>query len=157
MKLDDIAWDLLDHLQADGRIGYAELGRRVGLSAPAVATRMKGLEEAGIIRGYTARLDAETLGLTVQVFVRMNVRGGPKAHREFLAEAVDVPEILDLWRLSGAETYLLRIVARSVSELENVLRPLWTYGETITSVVMSQPIGSHVITRSAVEGGPGGR
>ncbi len=152
MRLDDIAWDIIDHLQRDGRIAYAELGRRVGLSAPAVAARMRSLEESGLIRGYTVEIDPETLGFGVEAFVRMNVRGGPKAHRDFLRSAGDVPEVLDLWRLSGAETYLLRIVARSVSDLERVLRPLWTYGETITSVVMSRPIDGRPLGRAAAGG-----
>ncbi len=152
MKLDGIAWDILEHLQRDGRVAYAELGRQVGLSAPAVAARMRALEEAKVIRGYTAIIDPEALGLTVQAFVRMNVRGGPATHRQFLREAHGIAEVLDLWRLSGAETYLLRVAARSVGDLERVLRPLWTYGDTITSVVMSQPIGDRPLRRDAAGG-----
>ncbi len=152
MKLDAIAWDIIEHLQRDGRIPYAELGRRVGLSAPAVAARMRSLEEGGVIRAYTVEVDPEALGFGVEAFVRMNVRGGPKAHRDFLREAHGIPEVLDLWRLSGAETYLVRIVARSVSDLERVLRPLWSYGETITSVVMSRPIDARPLGREAAAG-----
>ena len=63
VHLDDIDWDLIDILQADGRLGYRELGRRVGLSAPAVAARVRKLEQAGIIAGYRAVVDPERLGL----------------------------------------------------------------------------------------------
>ncbi len=150
VRLDEIGWDILEVLQREGRIGYAELGRRVGLSAPAVAARVRSMEEAGVITGYRAEVDLEKIGLTVQTFVRMNVRGGPAEHRAFLRAAHRIPEVVVLWRLSGAETYLLRVAAKGVSDLERVLRPLWTFGDTITSVVMSMPIPMRPIGRETV-------
>ncbi|MFH2072140.1 MAG: AsnC family transcriptional regulator, partial [Actinomycetota bacterium] len=78
MHLDDLDWDILDALQVEGRIGYRELGRRVGLSAPAVAARIRKLEKAGIISGYRAVVSPSHLGLRVEAFVQMAVAGSPR-------------------------------------------------------------------------------
>lgn len=147
MQLDDIDWALLDELQRDGRAGFRELGRRVGLSAPAVTARVRRLEAAGIIRGYRAVLDSGALGLAVLAFVRVSGAGGVEADAEFMAAARAVPEIGEVHRVTGAETYLIRLQVRTVQDLERVLRPLWKYGDTVTGVVMSTPIADRPLTR----------
>ncbi len=149
MRLDDIDWSILGELQLDGRVGFRELGRRVGLSAPAVTARVRRLEELGIIAGYRAVVDPARLGFTVQAFVRMSVAGPPDIDEEFVAFARTIPEILDVYRVTGAETYLLRVVVATVTDLERVLRPLWRYGDTVTGVVMSVPVADRAITRAA--------
>ncbi|HSG79593.1 MAG TPA: Lrp/AsnC family transcriptional regulator [Acidimicrobiia bacterium] len=152
MDLDDIDWAVLDELQADGRIGFRELGRRVGLSAPAVAARVHKLEDAGIISGYRAVVDELALGLDVRAFVRMNVVGHMEKHDTFLEVAKGIPEIVELNRVSGEQTYVLRVVVSSVGDLERVLHPLWEYGDTVTGVIMSAPIAGRPIVRSMVPG-----
>ena len=157
MHLDDIDWEILDALQQEGRIGYRELGRRVGLSAPAVAARIRKMEAAGIIAGYKAVIDPERLGLRVQAFVQLSVSGpwgragGPNADERVLEAAEAIPEILDVYRVTGRETYLLRVVVPVVHDLERVLRPLWEYGETTTGAVMSVPVQGRPITREMAE------
>ena len=148
MRLDDIDWSILGELQSDGRIGFRELGRRVGLSAPAVTARVRRLEESGIIGGYRAVVDPQQLGFTVQAFVRMSVAGHPDVDEEFVSFARTIPEILDVYRVTGAETYLLRVVVATVADLERVLRPLWRYGDTVTGVVMSVPIADRPVVRA---------
>jgi Lrp/AsnC family leucine-responsive transcriptional regulator len=148
MQLDDIDWSILGELQRDGRVGFRELGRRVGLSAPAVTARVHRLEESKIIAGYRAVVDPERLGFTVQAFVRMSVAGPPDIDEEFVAFARTIPEILDVYRVTGAETYLLRVVVATVADLERVLRPLWRYGDTVTGVVMSVPVADRALTRA---------
>jgi len=93
MRLDDIDWAVLDHLQREGRVGFRELGRRVGLSAPAVTARVHRLEAAGIITGYRAVLDPLPLGLPVLAFVRVSSAGGVEADEEFI-EAVRILQFL---------------------------------------------------------------
>ena len=151
MELDDIDWAILDELQHDGRVGFRELGRRVGLSAPAVTARVRRLEAGGVITGYRAVVDTEQVGLPVQAFVRMSVLGHPGLDDEFVEFAETVPEILAMYRVTGAETYLLRVAVPSVGELERVLRPLWRFGDTVTGVVMSVPVVHRVVSRARRE------
>jgi Lrp/AsnC family leucine-responsive transcriptional regulator len=155
MRLDDLDWDILDLLQREGRIGYRELGRRVGLSAPAVAARVRKLEEAGVIAGYRAVIDSERLGLRVEAFVQLAVSGSPDADERVIDAARSIPEILDVWRVTGRETYLLRVVVPVVHDLERVLRPLWEYGETTTGAVLSSPLEDRPITREMAEAAVG--
>lgn len=150
MHLDDIDWAILDHLQREGRVGFRELGRRVGLSAPAVTARVRRLEATGIIRGYRAVLDPLPLGLPVLAFVRVSSAGGVEADVEFVEEARRLPDIREVHRVTGAETYLLRVLVPSVQDLERTLRPLWRFGDTVTGVVMSTAIADRPITRDMV-------
>jgi len=149
-EIDDIGWAILTELQREGRIGFAELGRRVGLSAPAVAARVRRYEAEGIIESYRAQLSFEHLGLDVRAFVRISVMGPMVLHDELIEVARGIPEILDLWRVTGAETYIMRVAVRSVADLERVLHPLWQYGDTVTGVVMSHPIARRPIDRTIV-------
>ncbi|HSQ37773.1 MAG TPA: Lrp/AsnC family transcriptional regulator [Acidimicrobiia bacterium] len=150
MHLDDIDWALLDELQRDGRSGFRQLGRRVGLSAPAVTARVRRLEAAGVITGYRAVLDPGALGLPVLAFVRVSGAGGVDADAEFMAAAGGIPEIREVHRVTGAETYLMRVQVKTVQDLERVLRPLWRYGDTVTGVVMSIPIADRPLTREMI-------
>jgi Lrp/AsnC family leucine-responsive transcriptional regulator len=152
VEIDEIGWEILTELQRDGRIGYAELGRRVGLSPPAAAARVRRYEEEGIIEGYRAQLSFERLGLDVRAFVRMSVMGSIDVQEELIEVARGIPEILDLWRVTGAETYVMRVATRSVADLERVLHPFWQYGDTVTSVVMSHPITRRPIQQETVVG-----
>lgn len=151
LPLDDIDWALLDELQRDGRAGFRELGRRVGLSAPAVAARVRRLEAAGIITGYRATLDPAALGLPVLAFVRVSGAGGEEADARFMAAAGGIPQIREVHRVTGAETYLMRVQVKTVQDLERVLRPLWEYGDTVTGVVMSVPIADRPLTREMID------
>jgi Lrp/AsnC family leucine-responsive transcriptional regulator len=152
MKLDEIDWDILDILQGEGRIGFRELGRRIGLSAPAAAARVHKMEDAGIIAGYRAVIDHQRIGLRVEAFVQMAVSGSVDSDERVIETARGIPEIIDVWRVTGRETYLLRVVVPVVHDLERVLRPLWQYGETITGAVLSSPLAGRPITRSMASG-----
>jgi len=151
VRLDDIDWAILEHLQGEGRVGFRELGRRVGLSAPAVTARVRRLEAAGVISGYRAVVDPQHLGLPVLAFVRVSSAGGVEADEEFVREASRLPEIREVHRVTGAETYLLRVLVTSVQDLERILRPLWRFGDTVTGVVMSTAVADRPLTRSLVE------
>src|SRR5690606_12869579 len=91
-ELDARDWQLLEALQQDARQGYAELGRQVGLSAPAVAERVHRLEEAGVIAGYRAIVDPRRLGYSIDAMVRLRCDGGACARIGALV--ADVPEVL---------------------------------------------------------------
>jgi Lrp/AsnC family transcriptional regulator, leucine-responsive regulatory protein len=134
-NLDDTDWQVLRELQADGRLSYHELGRRVGLSAPAVAERVRRLEEAGVITGYVARVDAARAGLPVEAFIQMRCR----LDRCLLktSQADDYPEVVEIHKLSGDYCSMLKVRAASIEHLEGVIERIGQHGEMRTSVVLS--------------------
>jgi Lrp/AsnC family leucine-responsive transcriptional regulator len=136
--LDDIDWRVLAELQENGRITYTELGRRVGLTAPAVAERVRRLEETGVITAFRAHLDPATVGYPITAFVRWTSNGPDCARLGEVAKGF--PEIVECHRITGETSYILKVAARSVRHLEGLLDRLMPHGSTITSVVLSSPV-----------------
>ena len=136
--LDPINLRVLDELVSDGRIAMAELGRRVGLSAPAVAERVQRLERAGVIAGYRAELDPRALGFPVSAVVR--IRPAPGQLQRIPEVAHGTPEVAECQRITGDDCYLLRLHLRSIDDLEDVLDRFTPYGLTTTSIVHSTPV-----------------
>jgi Lrp/AsnC family transcriptional regulator, leucine-responsive regulatory protein len=134
-RLDDTDWRILRELQADGRLSFNELGRRVSLSPPAVAERVRRLEEAGIIAGYQARVDPARAGLPLTAFVQMRCR----LDRCLLktSKASDYPEVVEIHKLSGDHCSMLKVRAASMEHFEGLLERLGQHGEMRTSVVLS--------------------
>ncbi|WP_199098928.1 Lrp/AsnC family transcriptional regulator [Dyella sp. ASV21] len=127
-------WQLLEALQQDARLGYAELGRKVRLSAPAVAERVKRLEEAGVIAGYRAVVNPRKLGYEIDAMIRLRCDGGICARVGTLV--ADIPEVIDCRRLAGEDSALLRVVAMSVSHLETVLDRLLKLHASISTTTL---------------------
>ncbi|WP_329741770.1 Lrp/AsnC family transcriptional regulator [Dyella sp. A6] len=147
--LDHTDWQLLEALQHDARLGYAELGRKVRLSAPAVAERVKRLEEAGVISGYRATVEPKRLGYAIDAMVRLRCDGGICARIGSIVE--DIPEVLDCRRLAGEDSALLHVVAMSIAHLESVLDRLLKIHasvSTTTLVVLQTPHANRPITRT---------
>jgi Lrp/AsnC family transcriptional regulator, leucine-responsive regulatory protein len=136
--LDPVNLRVLDELVSDGRIALAELGRRVGLSAPAVAERVQRLERAGVIAGYHAELDPRALGFPVSAVVR--IRPSPGQLQRIPEVARETPEVAECHRITGDDCYLIRLYLRSIDELEDVLDRFTPYGLTTTSIVHSTPV-----------------
>ncbi|MCE3287238.1 MAG: putative transcriptional regulator, AsnC family [Gaiellaceae bacterium] len=136
--LDPINLRLLAELQRDGRIGFAELGRRVGMSAPAVAERVSRLERAGVITGYRAELDPVLLGFPVSAIVR--IRPSPGQLQRVREVAADSPEVAECYRITGDDCYLIRLHLRSIDDLEEILDRFTPHGQTTTSIVHSTPV-----------------
>ena len=136
--LDAINLRLLDELQEDGRIGIAELGRRVGMSAPAVAERVSRLERAGVIAGYRAELDPAALGYPVSAIVR--IRPSPGQLQRVREVAADSREVAECYRITGDDCYLMRLHLRSIDDLEEILDRFTPYGQTTTSIVHSTAV-----------------
>jgi Lrp/AsnC family leucine-responsive transcriptional regulator len=136
---------LIDELQADARVSLAELGRRVGLSAPAVAERLGRLEAAGVIRGYHADVDPRALGLALGVVIR--VRPAPRQIPKVAEAARASPEVVLCERITGEDCFVLRADVRDVDHLEELIDRFTPFGQTTTSVVQSAPVprrGPHV-------------
>ncbi len=143
VALDDVDWRLLEELQRDGRTGYAELGRAVGLSASAVTERVRRLEEAGVIAGYRAEVSPERVGLTIMAFVRLRYPTGN--YRPFHALLDTTPEIIEAHHVTGEDCFVLKVLARSMRHLEEVTGRIAGLGSVTTSVVYSSPLTGRAI------------
>lgn len=148
--LDRIGWQLLRLLQEDGRQSYAELARQVGMSLPAVAERVRRLEEAGIITAYRAQVAPELLGMDLTVFIELTTP--PNQYKRFLALAQKMPEIRECHHVTGSGSFIIRAIISGIRNLEPVVETLGQFGETRTSIVMSTPVDKRVIA-----GPPGAR
>jgi Lrp/AsnC family leucine-responsive transcriptional regulator len=136
--LDAVNLRILKELEADGRLGMAELGRRVAMSAPAVAERVQRLERAGVIAGYRAEIDPRALGYRVSAIVR--IRPAPGQLQRIPEVAQDTPEVAECYRITGEDCYLMRFHLRSIDDLEDVLDRFTPFGQTTTSIVHSAPV-----------------
>lgn len=150
--IDTTDWGLIEALQENARLTFAELGRRVSLSPPAVAERIRRLEETGILRGYHAELDLATLGVPMQAMIRITTSNSTECatHGNRLAE---VPEVLEAQRVTGTDSYIARVAVRSMEHLEDLLRRIAPHnGDTITAMVLSTPVPTRVVSRQLVYG-----
>ena len=101
IELDAIAWKILEALQQNARMSFAELGRKIGLSTPAVAERVHRLEEAGVITGYHASLDSAKLGVPIRVLVRLTIPGGELQISRTVSALKELSEISRCHRITG--------------------------------------------------------
>jgi Lrp/AsnC family leucine-responsive transcriptional regulator len=148
--LDRIGWQLLSILQEEARISYAELGRRVGLSLPAVAERVRRMEEAGIIKGYRTEVALQKINLPVMAFIRISVSG--KQYSDIIALARDLPEVVECHHLTGADSFIMKVVATSIPHLESLIGRLSSYGQTATSIVLSSPVTTRQFSADTIVG-----
>jgi Lrp/AsnC family leucine-responsive transcriptional regulator len=136
--LDTTNLRLLAELQGDSRLSNAELGRRVGLSAPAVAERLARLEQTGAIAGYRLEIDPRALGFQLSVVLR--IRPAPRELKKVAELAQRTPEVVECHRITGDDCYLMRAWVRDVEHLEEVIDRFAPYGQTTTSIVQSSPV-----------------
>jgi Lrp/AsnC family transcriptional regulator, leucine-responsive regulatory protein len=136
--LDDANLRLLAELQQDARLSFAELGRRVGLSSPAVAERLARLEEDAVIQGYHAEIDPRALGLTLGVVIR--IRPAPRELHKVAELAQRTHEIVECQRITGEDCYFMKAHVRDVEHLEELIDQFAIYGQTTTSIVQSSPV-----------------
>ncbi|MET8508850.1 Lrp/AsnC family transcriptional regulator [Streptomyces sp. NPDC014779] len=138
-------WRILDALQTQGRASFAELARAVSMSASAVTERVRRLEEAGVIAGYTAIIDQERLGLPILAFVRLRYpNGNYKPFHDLIAAT---PEVLEAHHVTGDDCFVLKVAARSMRHLEEVSGKIGALGSVTTSVVYSSPLPRRPISR----------
>jgi len=146
--LDSTSWQLLEALQEDARLSYTELGQRVGLSAPAVAERVRKMEDAGIIRGYHAEIDRAKLGYPITAIIRMSTSGERCVH---LGPSLQkIPEVLECSRVTGSDSFILTVMAASVEHLETLIDQLAIQGHLTTSMVLSTPVTRRTISDTAI-------
>jgi Lrp/AsnC family leucine-responsive transcriptional regulator len=129
---------LLEELQADARLSLAELGRRVGLSSPAVAERLQRLEADGVIAGYTARVNPRAVGYSLSVLIR--VRPAPRQLAKVAEEARATPEVVECHRVTGEDCFFMIAHVRDVEHLEEVIDRFVVFGQTMSSIMQSSPV-----------------
>jgi Lrp/AsnC family leucine-responsive transcriptional regulator len=149
--LDRISWKIVEELQQDARLSWAELGRRVGLTTPAVAERVNRLEKLGVIRGFHADINLERLGMPIMIFVRLAMAGPESAVRTFQLEVKNWMEVLECHRVTGADSFIVKARVASVEHLERFLDRLGHYGTTSTATVLSSPVEQRIMTEKDVE------
>ncbi len=139
-RLDAVSRRILAELQRDARLSLRSLARRVGLSAPAAAERVRRLESAGVIQGYQTRIDPRAAGLPVLAFVRIRL-GGPESQAKRLAKlCAALPEVQECHRCTGEESFILKVRVASIGHLEKLIDRLTQFGMTSTSLVLSSPV-----------------
>lgn len=140
--LDDVGWHILRSLQEDARISWSELGRRVGLSSPAVVERVRRMEEAGIITAYRAEVDLSKLGYPILAFMRFGSMPGESS--VLSASFQKHPEVLECHRVTGSDDYIVKVAVSSVAHLEQLVDQ-FTRSQITTLIVLSSPITHRVI------------
>jgi Lrp/AsnC family leucine-responsive transcriptional regulator len=129
---------LLEELQADARTSLAELGRRVGLSSPAVGERLRRLEQEGVITGYRAEVDPRKLGYSLGVVIR--IRPAPRQLAQVAELARQTDEVVECHRVTGDDCYVMFAHVRDVTHLEEVIDQFAAFGQTTTAVMQSSPV-----------------
>ncbi|MGN9911304.1 Lrp/AsnC family transcriptional regulator [Phytohabitans sp. LJ34] len=148
-ELDQTDWRILAELQRDGRLSYNQLGRLVNMSSPAVAERVRRLEESGVIAGYQARVDPAKAGLPLTAFVQLRCEHGRCLLKT--TTAGDFPEVVEIHKLSGGFCSMLKVRVASMSHLEGLLERLGEHREMHSHVVLSTQYENRPVQRPAEE------
>ena len=146
--MDDLDYRLIDLLQRDGRATQLELSRAVGLSQPAVAERIRKLEERGVITGYAAHVDPSKLGRDITAFIGVSIEH-PKYFEGFAKKVLALPEVLEAHRVAGQDSYILKVRTRNTKTLDTLLvetlRVISGVTRTHTTIVLTSiKEGTHI-------------
>jgi Lrp/AsnC family leucine-responsive transcriptional regulator len=147
--LDETGWHILEALQENARLSFSELGQRVGLSSPAVAERVRRMEDAGIITGYRAEVNTARIGYPITAIIRINNSPGQRCTR-LTASAQEIPEVLECYRVTGSDSLVMKVMASSVEHLESLIDRLSEHGQLTTSIVLSTVVGRRIVTRAEI-------
>ncbi|MBS1872248.1 MAG: Lrp/AsnC family transcriptional regulator [Acidobacteria bacterium] len=136
--LDETGLEILRALQDNARISFAELGRRVGLSGPAITDRIRKMEDEGIISGYHARVNPAKVGFPVTAYARLRVTR--PNFQQVITLARNLREVRECHRASGDDDFLIKLIAPSREDLTSVFEQFRQFGEVHVSVVLSTPV-----------------
>ena len=155
--MDPIDDQILDLLQRDARTTQQELARKVGLSQPSVADRIRKLEEAGVITGYVARVNPRKLGKDITAFIGVGIEH-PKFFESFAKKVLGNPEVLECHRVVGQDSYLLKVRTANTESLDRLLvgelRTIAGVTRTHTTIVLASVKEELHITASRKEAAP---
>ncbi|GHO87751.1 Lrp/AsnC family transcriptional regulator [Dictyobacter formicarum] len=137
-EIDQVNVQILEELHHDPRVTMSELGRRIGMSSPAVTERVRRLEEAGVIQGYRLEVNPAALGLPIAAYIRIRPHPGQLSKVAELAR--QIPEIVECHRITGEDCFILKAHIPSIEQLDRLLDCFLVYGSTTTSLIQSSPV-----------------
>lgn len=136
--MDKLNWSILAMLQENARFSYVEIGKEIGLSAPAVAERIQKMEEKGLIEAYLTKINLKAVGLPLTAFVSLKIFAGKL--EEFLKLVPTLPEIFECHRVTGNECLIMKAALTSPIHLEALINKLMEFGDPTTSTILSSPV-----------------
>lgn len=137
-ELDPVNIRVLEELQRDPRLTMSELGRRIGMSSPAITERVRHLEEVGVIRGYRLEMNPAALGLPITAYIR--IRPSPGQLTKIAELAQQIPEVAECHRITGEDCFILKVHIPAIDQLDRLLDCFLLYGSTTTSIIQSSPV-----------------
>lgn len=140
--MDELDKKILVELQLNGRKSMTELGKVIGLTAPAVTERVKKMEDQGVIKNYTIKVDPQKLDKIISAYILFDT----EKCKQFVEFCKGYPEVVECHRLAGKYSYLVKIVTSSIQTLEDFIDSTMTYGKSSTLLVLSSPIESNVLS-----------
>ncbi|PKV52368.1 Lrp/AsnC family leucine-responsive transcriptional regulator [Aquimarina sp. MAR_2010_214] len=144
MKIDAINWDILKCLQQNARLSNTEIGRKVGLSSPAVAERIKKMEDYGVLKGYIADVSYAKIGYQLKAMITLRAFMGRL--KPFLIKVSEFKEVMNCYRITGNENIIMEVVLRDQMHLQEFIDRLITYGEVKTHIILSNLIENNPVT-----------
>ncbi len=145
-KIDDLNWKILECLQANARESFAEIGRKVGLTPPAVAERIKKMEDLEILVSYHAIVSHAKTGYALRAIITLRAFMGKL--KPFLAMVGSLNEVLNCYRITGEENIVMEVVLVDQFHLEKFIDKLIQYGETKTHIILSDVVSRAPISKS---------
>ena len=146
IKIDDLNWNILNRLQKNGRETFANIGRQVGLTPPAVAERVKKMEDLGILEGYKAEVSHALTGHQLKAIVTLRAFMGKL--KPFLVLVPSLNEVINCYRITGNENIVMEVVLKDQFHLEKFIDKLIQYGETRTHIILSNVVRNAPIKKS---------
>ncbi|MDX1762335.1 MAG: Lrp/AsnC family transcriptional regulator [Christiangramia sp.] len=136
--MDKLNWAILEELQKNARVSFSEVGRKIGLTSPAVAERVRKMEDAGIINSYKVNLSHQKTGYQLRAIITLRAFTGRL--KAFLETVKEFKEVVNCYRITGNENIIMEVVLRDQVHLEKLIDKLITYGETRTHIILSNVI-----------------
>lgn len=147
-KIDHLNWKILECLQTNARASFAEIGRKVGLTSPAVAERIKRMEELEIIEGYSVKISHSKTGHQLKAIITLRAFMGKL--KPFLSIVTGFDEVLNCYRITGNENIVMEVVFKDQFHLEKFIDKLIQYGETRTHIILSNVVSHGPIVKNGL-------
>ncbi|MEM1259618.1 MAG: Lrp/AsnC family transcriptional regulator [Bacteroidota bacterium] len=145
-KIDRLSVEILQCLQQNARMSFTEIGRKVGLTSPAVAERIKKMEDLGVIENYTAHISHAKLGYQLRAMITLRAFVGKL--RPFLDKVDTFKEVINCYRITGNENIIMEVVILDQAHLERFIDQLISYGETRTHIILSSIVSNSPVSKS---------
>ncbi|WP_456376997.1 Lrp/AsnC family transcriptional regulator [Lutibacter sp.] len=143
MKIDAVNWKILECLQQNARQTNTEIGRKVGISSPAVSERIRKMEDVGIIENYYAKVSYSETGHQLKAIITLRAFMGKL--KPFIHKVTSFNEVINCYRITGNENIIMEVVLNNQKHLEQFIDQLITYGETSTHIILSNVIENNPI------------